>query len=204
MMLVTAASRFRQATALKPIRPAIKYSFSCGPNGKAIVHVSNATLGDLNGIDLAHCNPLDIGISSETLLESSLNIATMRQAFLQSNATSLAVELWIKPTIHSSHSFQPIVTIASDYYRGVDIFECHLEALAIGLRGNLVEIRYVDDDPYKSCRILLVRQRPLSEDELSQIVLTMHEGYDARFSFHDDFDPILSHSHSHDAVFLLL
>jgi len=68
------------------------------------------------------------------------------------------------------------LTIASDNYQVDDIFECHLTALAIGLRGDLVEIRYVDNDPYKSCRILLVRQRPLNNDKLSQIVLTLRKG----------------------------
>lgn len=177
-MLVTPTSRFRQTTPVKPSHPVVEYSFSCGPNGKTNVNTSSPVLGDLSGIESAHCNPLDNGISSNYLLQSSLTVATMRQSFLQSNATGLAVELWIKPRIskHLSHSFQPIVAVASDYYQANDIFECHLTAFAIGLRGDLVEIRYVDNDPYKSCRILLVRQRPLSNDELSQIILTLHDG----------------------------
>lgn len=177
--LLTAQSRRLGMIPIQPTRPLIEYSFACGPNGKADVGESNSTLGNLYGIESAHCNPLDDGISSQNMLESSSSIATMRQAFLQSNATGLAVELWIKPTIHMepNPTFQPIVTISTDQFQVDDIFECQLTALAIGLRGDLLEIRYVDNDPYQSCRILLVRNRPLNDDETLQIVLTLHERY---------------------------
>jgi len=125
------------------------------------------------------------------MLESSSSITTMRRAFLQSNATGLALELWIKPTIQkdSSPSFQPIVIIASDQHQVDDIFECQLTALAIGLRGDLLEIRYVDNDPYQSCRILLVRDRPLNNDETTQIVVTLHE---SQTSVYINGDPIIT------------
>jgi len=161
------------------VHPVVDYRFACGANGKARISTSHSMLGDLRGLDSVHCNPLDNGITSGAMLESNLTIKTMRQAFLRSNATGLATEIWIKPgaTIESRFaSFSPIMTIATDQYRDDDdFFECQNMALTIGLRGNLLEIRYVDNDPYESCRVLLVRQRPLNNGEMSQIVLTLNQ-----------------------------
>ncbi|CAJ1957020.1 unnamed protein product [Cylindrotheca closterium] len=190
LLITVCSSNVRLLSATSRGMPVIEYSFPCGANGKADIKSSNLTLGNLQGIEMAHCNPLDNGISSKTMLEST-SIAPMRRAFLQSNATGLALELWIKPKIQKppTPSFRPIVTIASDQHQVDDIFECHLTDLAIGLRGDLLEFRYVDNDPYQSCRILLVRDRPLYNDETTQIVMTLHE---SKTSVYVNGEPIIT------------
>jgi hypothetical protein len=170
------------ANANNRTSPVVDYRFSCGSDGNSKID-SHSLLGDLVGVNLTHCNYVNHGVSSNTVVESNSTIAAMRDEFLETNASGLAVELWITPTVgHDSSVPRPILTIGGLRYQDDDddYYICRNTELYLGLRANLLEIRYVDNDPRLSCRILLVRQQPLRNNELVQIVLTLNQGYVSR------------------------
>jgi hypothetical protein len=170
------------ANATNRTSPIVDYRFSCGSDGNSRID-SHSSLGDLVGINSTRCNYVTNGVSSNTVVESNSTIAAMRNEFLETNASGLAVELWITPTVERASSVpRPILTIGGLHYQDDydDYNACRNEELYIGLRANLLEIRYVDNDPRLSCRILMVRQQPLRNNELVQIVLTLNQGYVSR------------------------
>mmetsp|Transcript_635 Transcript_635/g.1101 ORF Transcript_635/g.1101 Transcript_635/m.1101 type:complete len:685 (+) Transcript_635:258-2312(+) len=169
--------------------PVFDYRFSCDVVGLPQIHdeaSSQSIVGeDWVGLDLStHCHYDHNGVSSQHLLESERSIATLRQWFLATNATGFSLEVWMTPNVQDNLSIAiPIVAIGGDHSAAdqgsydedgkFDSNECHDTAFYVGLRSNLLEVRYVDNDADRSCRVLLVNQRPLKNDEVVQIVLTM-------------------------------
>ncbi|CAJ1966997.1 unnamed protein product [Cylindrotheca closterium] len=172
------------------VYPVFDYRFSCDVVGLPRIHdeaSSQSIVGeDWIGLDLStHCHYDHNGVSSQHLLESENSIATLRQWFLATNATGFSLEVWMTPTVRDNLSVAvPILAIGGDHSvadqssydedGNFDSNECHDTTLYVGLRSNLVEVRYVDNDSEQSCRVLLVDKRPLENDEPVQIALTMN------------------------------
>jgi hypothetical protein len=162
--------------------PVVDYRFSCDVKGRPQVDSSGSSfLGDLVGLNSTHCNYVNNGVSSSTIAESNSTIALMRQYFLATNASGLAVELWITPAVgHDLSVWNPILMIGDNHYQddddADDYDDCRNTVLSLGIRGNLLEIRYVNNDPQQPCQTLLVRQQPLGNNELVQILLTLNQG----------------------------
>eukprot|EP00980_Cylindrotheca_fusiformis_P011791 scaffold2816_cov121-Cylindrotheca_fusiformis.AAC.7 len=164
------------------VSPIVDYSFSCGSDGQSKVQSHSSLLDSLVGVNSTRCNYVSNGVaSSNTIIESSSTIATMRNHFLKTNAPGLVVELWITPTAISSRTIpRPIFTIGGQHKENDDddydkVYGCYNEELYVGMRGDLLEVRYVDNDPRLSCRVLMVRQQPLN-NELTQVVLALFRG----------------------------
>lgn len=176
-------------------QPLVDYRFSCNVLGLATVRdvaqspKGSSLLGADGAFDLssAHCHRgRDGGVTSQTSLRSETSIAPLRERFLATNATALSLELWMTPTVREGLSSPvPILVIGRDHSgedrgsrdeaRGalLDATECRDTELYVGLRSNLLEIRYADNDPDRSCRFLLMDQQDLPNDELVQVVLSM-------------------------------
>lgn len=139
---------------------------------------THSLLGDLIGVNSTDCHYENNGVSSNSIVESNTTIAPLRNHFLETNASGLAVELWITPTVGHGTVSRPILAIGGLHYQDEedDYYACRNTELYLGMRGDLLEIRYVDNDPRMSCRVLLVRQQPLRNENLTQIMLTLYQG----------------------------
>lgn len=167
----------------KQISPVFDYRFSCDMLGRPKIQdvaSSQPILGEVwTGFDLStHCNYDHNGVTSKNLLQSEKSIVTLRQWFWGSNATGYSLELWMTPNLQMDLAVPvPVLAIGShDENSRVSGKECDHTELYVGLRSNVLEIRYLDNDPKQSCRVLLVENRPLKNDELVQIVMTVNKG----------------------------
>jgi hypothetical protein len=146
----------------------------------------NSLLGPLESQnpELAQCDPQRNGIialSPFALLETKSTIASLRGHFLEKSATGLTVEAWITPASYSNDEASqsmPILTIGrhEEEVNTPDLVGCSGYELFLAQRGDLLEISYADNDPVQSCRILLVRPRPLVANELLQVTLVLSQG----------------------------
>lgn len=161
--------------------PLVDYRFSCNEDGRPNVDSSRSSfLGDLVGINSTRCDYANNGVFSHTLVKSTSQIALMRQFFLATNASGLALEVWITPTVTDDDLsvWFPILVIGDNHSQednNDDFDACQNNDLTLGLRGDLLEIRFASNDPQQPCQTLLVRQKPLVNKELVQIVLTFNE-----------------------------
>ena len=148
--------------------PVLDYHFSCDSNGNSKVNSSSSLLpfGHLVGLESTNCTVA--GISSASILESNSTIANLRQHFMDMNATGFVVEAWITPLIDNGDLSirTPFITI------GEAKDECH--EFYMGHRGDLLEICHQKSD--FSCRCLLLRQHPLIDQQLVQIVVNLNQG----------------------------
>lgn len=169
------------------------YRFSCDEIGLPQIHdkaSAQSIIGeDWIGLDLStHCYYDHNGVTSNHLLESEKSISTLRQWFLATNATGLSLEVWMTPNVQDNLSIAvPVIAIGGEHSAAdegsydedgnFNSNECHDTALYVGLRSHFLEVRYVDNDSDQSCRVLLVDQIPLENDDAVQIVLTMNNRY---------------------------
>ena len=160
--------------------PLVDYRFSCDSGGQPQVY-SESLMADLFDFDLslAKCDFDHHGVSSTKMIKSDLPIVGLRGEFLETDATGFALELWITPIVDNNFGLsKPIITIGGYHYQDDDddYNFCRNMEVYIGLRGNLLEIKYVDNDLRKSCRTLLVRQQALENEKLVQVVLALNQG----------------------------
>lgn len=160
--------------------PLVDYRFSCNSGGQPQVY-SDSIMADLFDFDLslAKCDFDHQGVSSTNMIESKLPIVGLRGEFLETNATGFALELWITPIVDNDFGVsKPIFSIGGHHFRDDDddYNFCRNMELYLGLRGNLLEIKYVDNDVRNSCRTLLVRQQAVENEKLVQVVLALNQG----------------------------
>jgi hypothetical protein len=157
--------------------PVVAYHFSCDSNGISQLNASSSLIGDIDGLDSTVCNPVTNGISSTTPLQSNSTVADLRQHFLDGNASGMVLEVWATPiTSHDLSKSRPIFTIGGDpYHEDGDEGDCRNVQLYLGIRGDLLEIRYVSSDLDQPCQILFVRQQPIANKTLVQIVVAFSQ-----------------------------
>jgi hypothetical protein len=154
--------------------PLVNYRFGCNSNGAAQVN-SDPWLGSLIPSDEPlGCHFSNNGVTSATLMESNATVALLREEFLQTNATGLVLEAWMTPTSEDDTDLsKSILSIGGRHEKAEG---CQGMELYLGQRGNLLEIRYSDNDAAQTCRILLVKQQPMIPNELLQVVLVLNQG----------------------------
>jgi hypothetical protein len=157
--------------------PVADYSFSCDSNGNSKVSCSpSSLLGDLVNLESTRCNFVTNGVSSVTTLKSNATVAALRQHFMNVSATGVTFKVWATPSVnHDLTKSRPILTIGGYHYQDDDdgYNQCRNTEFYMGIRGNLLEIRYYENDFRLTCRILLVRQKNIYNNKLIQIVVTM-------------------------------
>jgi hypothetical protein len=108
------------------------------------------------------------------IMETSNTMAAFRQHFQQSLASGLAVSLWFQPSADGFQVQQPILTAGSiirkdglqDQASG-----CSGYNVLLGQYQGHLLLKYTDNDPAKSCRVLLVRSVDLVPNQLTHVVV---------------------------------
>lgn len=158
------------------------YQFGCNAHGEGlIVHSGGPTMGALMSPEPLSCHLGSNAIMSTSVLESTTNITELQHA--SANATALVVEIWmttqpvtdkedaasqVEPIFVIGDSYAPTNTTSTDRPSDCDGFH-----LALAQRGGYLEIRYVDQNAAKSCRILVLRDYPLKPHTMQQVLLVL-------------------------------
>eukprot|EP00980_Cylindrotheca_fusiformis_P008797 scaffold1869_cov122-Cylindrotheca_fusiformis.AAC.59 len=153
----------------------VDYRFSCNmEDGRPLVDSSQSSfLEDLVGLNSTICEYASNGVSSNSVVESDSSIALLQQHFAATKASGLTLEVWITPKVRPDDLsiWNPILQIGTTD----DKDSCQGTDLALGLRGDLLEIRHAHHDPGQPCQTFLVRQKPLPNNKLVQIVFTSND-----------------------------
>jgi hypothetical protein len=177
--------------------PLVHYRFGCDAHGDPTI-LSDASfletlVGTSTSTSTTTCQLANNAVTSTNIMESNQTIAALRDEFMATNATGLVLEVWMTPVADEAAEdaslSKPILTIgrgqtasSSDDDDSHDDDEigigCPGFELYMGQRGNLLEIRYSDNDPADSCRILLVRQQELVANQRLQVVLAINNEVD--------------------------
>jgi hypothetical protein len=114
------------------------------------------------------------GGSPVAIMETRDTLAAFQQHFQQSLRTGLAVSLYFKPSADGFQVQQPILTAGSnvimndsqEYQEGCSGFNVLLGQY----QGHLL-VKYTDNDPAKSCRVLLIRSVDLVANQLTHVAV---------------------------------
>ena len=147
--------------------------------------------------NLFECDEIAKGLQatspSFSLLESNSSMASLIQHFQETSATGLSLELWIQPSDRTNSQDSrslPILTIGSaQEFSTPDFVGCNGYEVLVAQRGDLLEVSYADNDAALSCRVLVVRSKPLVSGELVQILLIWS---DNETSVYFDGEPIVT------------
>jgi hypothetical protein len=149
---------------------------------------------------LFECDEIAKGLQatspSYSLLETNATMAPLIQHFQETSATGLSLELWIQPSDRTNNPQDlrslPIFTIGSSQeFSSPDIVGCNGYELQVAQRGDLLEVSYADNDAAQSCRVLVVRAKPLVPGKLVQILL-IWSAASSETSIYFDGEPILT------------
>jgi hypothetical protein len=182
------------------LHPLLTYRFGCNNDQQPFVAIdndNNASLGSLQGLDQASCLYSSNGVRSATRFESTATISSLRDEFFQRNATGIVLEVWINPSTLSTGDDAesiPIFVIGNDNAMSEDAETttnsgCPGVEVFLGIRGDVLEVQYSDDDEAESCRILVVRQQPLEINHLTQVVVSLSDDGDT--SIYLDGNPVI-------------
>jgi hypothetical protein len=108
------------------------------------------------------------------IMETRNTLAAFRQHFQQSLRTGLAISLWFQPSADSFQVQQPILTAGSIIMKdGLQDQEsgCSGYNVLLGQYQGHLLVKYTDNDPAKSCRVLLVRSVNLVPNQLTHVVV---------------------------------
>jgi hypothetical protein len=147
--------------------------------------------------NLFQCDEIAKGLQatspSFSLLETNSTMASLIQHFQETPATGLSLELWIQPSDRTNPEdlrSLPILTIGSaQEFSSPDWVGCNGFELQVAQRGDLLLLSYADNDAAQSCRVLLLRAKPLVAGELVQILLIWS---DSETSVYFDGEPIVT------------
>lgn len=147
--------------------------------------------------DLFECDEVAKGLQATSplfsLLETNSTMASLIQHFQETSATGLSLELWIQPSDRTNPQdlrSLPILTIGSaQEFSSPDFVGCNGYELQVAQRGDLLSVSYADNDAAQSCRVLVVRSKPLVAGELVQILLIWS---DSETSVYFDSEPIVT------------
>jgi hypothetical protein len=108
------------------------------------------------------------------IMETRNTLAAFRQHFQHSLRSGLAISLWFQPSADGFQVQQPILTAGSIIMKdGLQNQEsgCSGYNVLLGQYQGHFLVKYTDNDPAKSCRILLVRSVELVPNELTHVAV---------------------------------
>jgi hypothetical protein len=108
------------------------------------------------------------------IMETRSTLAAFRQHFQQSLRTGLAISLWLQPSADGVQVQQPILTAGSIIRKdGLQDQEsgCSGYNVLLGQYQGHLLVKYTDNDPAKSCRVLLVRSVDLVPNQLTHVAV---------------------------------
>jgi len=109
--------------------------------------------------------------SSAAILETRDTVAALQDHFQQTRPNGLAVSLWFQPSTNSFNVQQPILTAGSKRKSDDSEAGCSGYEILLGQFQQHLLISYTDNDPARSCRVLLVRSVTLTPNQLTHAVV---------------------------------